>query len=72
LLSEFKTVRGLIKQRTVEPFTVVENFDILKDGKSGFIPSFEMTLVNEFFFKRSPKTFKDGKESSTGGIIPLS
>jgi hypothetical protein len=59
-LSEFKAVWGLIKQRAVQAFTVVKNFDVFKDGESGFISGFEMGLINQFFFKGRPKALDDG------------
>jgi hypothetical protein len=65
-LVEFKVRRSLLKQGTVQMLRIVKDLAVFKNGKPSVIWWFELGLINQFFFERSPETFKDGEESSPG------
>ena len=51
----FEVERGLIIQSTVEPFWVIERFDVIEEGELSLVMSLEVFAVEAFGFKRAPK-----------------
>ena len=56
----FKVHRGLITQSAVEPFWVIEGFDVIEDGRVGLGAGVEVLLVEPFGFEGAPEGFHGG------------
>ena len=55
LVSAFEGHRGLIIQSAVEPFWIIEGFDVIEDGQTGGMPGRELMLMERFGFERAPE-----------------
>ena len=53
----FEVHRGKITQSAVEPFWVIEGFDIIEDGRAGVLARGEGFLVQPFGFESTPEGF---------------
>ena len=58
--SAFKVHRGLITQSAVEPFWVIEGFDVIEDSQPGFAVGLEVPGVKPFGFESAPERFHGG------------
>jgi len=65
--SAFKVHRGLITQSAVEPFWVIEGFDVIKDRGAGFLVGLEVFLMQPFGFKGAPEGFHGGVVVAVAG-----
>ena len=57
---DFKFHRGLITQSAVEPFWVIEGFDVIEDGEVSFSVSVEVAVVKPLGFECAPEGFHGG------------
>ena len=44
----------------MDPFWVIEGFDVIEDGELGFSVSFEAAMVEPFGFEGAPERFHGG------------
>src|SRR5580692_3606892 len=58
--SAFEVHRGLITQSAVEPFWVIEGFDVIEDGRAGRLMGREVVVVQPFGFESAPERFHGG------------
>jgi len=65
--NEFEVHRGLITQSAVEPFWVIERFDIIEDGGVSLLVSLEVFLVQPFGFEGAPERFHGGVVVAVAG-----
>lgn len=65
-MNGFKVHRGEITQGAVEPFRVIERFDVIKDGQGGLVMSLEVLLVERFGFESAPERFHGGVVVAVG------
>ena len=56
----FEVHRGLITQSAVEPFRVIEGFDVIEDGQAGCLVGGEVFVMEPFSFERAPEGFHGG------------
>ena len=56
----FKVHRRLVAQSAVEPFWVIERFDIIKDGRVGLLAGLECVPVQPFGFECAPERLHGG------------
>ena len=56
----FEVHRGLITQSAVEPFWVIEGFDIIEERGAGLLVGLEVLVVEAFGFEGAPERFHGG------------
>ena len=56
----FKVHRGLITQSAVEPFWVIEGFDVIEDGQLSLAMGLEVLLMEPFGFEGTPEGLHGG------------
>ena len=59
-MSGFEVDGGLIIQRAVEAFRVIESFDIIEDGQVSGLMGWEVMVMERFGFERAPERFHGG------------
>ena len=65
--SSFKVHRGQVTQSAVEPFWVIERFDIVEDGQFSFGMGSEVAMVEPLGFERAPERFHSGVVVAVAG-----
>ncbi len=56
----FEVHRGVITQSAVEPFWVIEGFDVIEDGQARVMMSVKVLEMEAFGFERAPERFHGG------------
>jgi len=56
----FKIDRAEVVKTGVQSGTVVEGFDVIKDGGASFGQGGEAAMVNKFVFETAPKRLNEG------------
>ena len=51
----FEVHRRLITQSAVEPFRVIEGFDVIKESQTGLVMGLEVLVMKPFGFERAPE-----------------
>ena len=60
LVDPFVFHRRAIAQSAVEPFWVIEGFDVIEDGQLGLVVSLELLAMERFGFEGAPERFHVG------------
>ena len=60
MVNPFVFHRGEITQSAVEPFWVIERFDVIEDGRLGLVVSLELVAMEPFGFEGAPERFHGG------------
>jgi hypothetical protein len=58
--NSFEVHRGVITQSAVEPFWVIESFDVIEDGGAGLLVGMEVLVMEAFGFEGAPERFHGG------------
>src|SRR5579863_2526671 len=61
----FKVRRGLIIQSAVEPFWIIEGFDVIEDGGMGLLTGLEGLLMQPLGFEGAPEGLHGGMVGAT-------
>jgi len=56
-VTPFEVHRGEITQSAVEPFWVIERFDVIKDSQGSLGARVKGLMVERFSFERAPERF---------------
>ena len=67
MVNAFVFHRGEITQSAVEPFWVIEGFDVIEDGQLGLVLGFKVVAMEPFGFERAPKRFHGGVVVAAAG-----